>query len=101
MTKQTRTMNGTSVPGPPAPHSTFEAGNAGEGCSIVEGLPGCDAGPAGRAAFVVREIRHALARLRARKTSGTRTEATQTVSGAAAESEGLGRSNKDRKGKRG
>ncbi|MDQ0213104.1 hypothetical protein [Arthrobacter bambusae] len=100
MTKQTRTMNGTSVPGPPAPPSTFEAGNAREGCSIVEGLPGCDAGPAVRARFVLREIRHALARLRARKTSGTHTEQTQTVSGAAAESEGPGWSDKDREGKR-
>ncbi|MCZ2404438.1 hypothetical protein IV498_14945 [Paenarthrobacter sp. Z7-10] len=67
--KQTGSMNGTSDPGRSTPPET-----AAEGCSIAEGFPGCDAGPVGRAGFVVREIRAALARRRPRK------RAAETVS---------------------
>lgn len=44
---------------------------SGERCAPAEAeaVPGCDAGPAGRAGFVFREIHAALSRRRARKSA--------------------------------
>lgn len=46
---------------------------AGERCATAEAVPGCDAGPAGRAGFVLREIRVAAARRRVRRSAATGT----------------------------
>lgn len=46
---------------------------AGERCATAEAVPGCDTGPAGRAGFVLREIRAAVARRRVRMNAATGT----------------------------
>jgi hypothetical protein len=72
--------------------STGQGGrDSAKRCAIVEGLPGCDAGPAGRAAFVILEIGHALARLRGRRsgrTNGITTPDTTQAPGSEAAGSG-------------
>lgn len=45
-------------------------------------VPGCDAGPAGRIGFVLRELRHLLARWRDRRRPAANHEARPGCSGA-------------------